>query len=80
MRLNWFNETPGALKTTRDYAEKMSAAFNFEAQHEHFGNNRDLSIEGSDLLSYTAESLEAFDMSNNKSDLKTIHEFHLYFF
>jgi hypothetical protein len=79
MRQNWFNNTPGALKTTRDYAERMSAAFNFEAQHEHFGNDRDLSIEGVDLLSYTAESLEDFDKSNNKSDLKTIHEFHSHF-
>jgi hypothetical protein len=79
MRLNWFNETPGALKTTRDYAERMSAAFNFEAQHEHFGNDRDLLVEGRDLLSYTAESLEAFDESSNKSDLRTIHEFHSHF-
>jgi hypothetical protein len=79
MRLNWFNETPGALKTTRAYTERMSAAFNFEAQDEHFGNDRDLLVEGRDLLSYTAESLEAFDESSNKSDLRTIHEFHSHF-
>jgi hypothetical protein len=79
MQLNWFNKSPGALKTTHNYAERMSAAFNFEAQHEHFGNNHNFSIKRSDLLSYMAESLEAFDKSNNISDLKTIHEFHSHF-
>jgi hypothetical protein len=71
MRLNWFNGTPGALKKTRNYAGKRSATFNFEVKHKHFRIDCNLSIKESNLLSYTAESLEAQDKLNNKWDLKT---------
>jgi len=37
------------ILTRRDYAERLKTAFNGEIQSTHFGNNRDLSMEGSSV-------------------------------
>jgi hypothetical protein len=49
LRNDAFSNHISSVKTRRDYAEAISAVFNFEIQSDHFGNNRSLSIEGSSV-------------------------------
>jgi hypothetical protein len=37
---------PGEVAGSRDYAERLLLKFHMEIQSEHFGQGRDLSIEG----------------------------------
>ena len=53
-----FESNIGDLKTIRDYAERLAAKFNLEIQEEHFGNGRNLSMEGSAILQYTKEAID----------------------
>ena len=46
------------MKTRRDYAEQMSACFNFEVQSENFGNSCSLSIEGSSVETLDGVNVE----------------------
>ena len=39
----------GDILSMRDYAERLSLYFNLEAQSDHFGNDRSLSIEGCNI-------------------------------
>ena len=60
--------------THRDYAERLSAVFNYQAQSDHFGNDRALSIEGCSIESHTPESL-ATEGGNIEATIK----FHSHF-
>jgi hypothetical protein len=60
MRQTQFESIPYALKTIRDYAERVKPELNFEAQLDKFGNPRDLSLEGSSVCSYNGESLKQY--------------------
>ncbi|OEU19555.1 hypothetical protein FRACYDRAFT_235613 [Fragilariopsis cylindrus CCMP1102] len=40
---------PGEVAGSRDYAERLLMKFHMEIQSEHFGQGRDLSIEGNDI-------------------------------
>jgi hypothetical protein len=70
-----FQSRTGDLKTIRDYAERLAAKFNLEIQEEHFGNGRNLSIEGSAVQQFTKEANERF-LSGSAKDLE---EFVLHF-
>jgi hypothetical protein len=70
---------PWSALTRRDYAERLNAKFNLEIQSDHFGNDRDLSIEGVSVHYHTLESLRAFEESGDKSDLEPWMEFHSHF-
>ena len=65
--------------TCRDYTEWLNAKFNLEIQSNHFGNDRDLSIEGVSLLLHTLASLEAYEETGDASDLTEWMEFHSHF-
>ncbi|OEU12086.1 hypothetical protein FRACYDRAFT_244336 [Fragilariopsis cylindrus CCMP1102] len=43
---------PGEVIGSRDYAERLLMKFHMEIQSEHFGQGRDLSIEGNDIKFY----------------------------
>ena len=80
MRHLLFESMPGSVKTIRDYSERLSAVFDKEAQSEHFGNGRSLSIEGSAVESYNREQLAQYnDREIDASDLQTSMEFHSHF-
>jgi len=49
-----------SVRTRRDYAERLAAAFNLEAQHEHFGNGRSLSMEGSAVETFVKAAVDAW--------------------
>jgi hypothetical protein len=69
-----------AVLTRQDYAERLNAKFNLEIQSDHFGNDRDLSIEGvsvhlHELMSLVSYLLEANDVSRLVQRI----EFHSHF-
>mmetsp|Transcript_48111 Transcript_48111/g.102792 ORF Transcript_48111/g.102792 Transcript_48111/m.102792 type:complete len:335 (-) Transcript_48111:136-1140(-) len=49
-----------SVRTRRDYVEHLSAAFNLEAQHEHFGNGRSFSMEGSSVETFCTAAVDAY--------------------
>jgi hypothetical protein len=63
-----FQSRVGDLKTIRDYAERLAAKFNLEIQEEHFGNGRNLSIEGSAVQQFTKEAMERFLSGSYSAD------------
>ena len=68
-----------SVRTRRDYAERLAAAFNLEAQHEHFGNSRSLSIEGSSVETFCAAAVDAYRAGvwrMDESDLKMVFHSH----
>lgn len=68
-----------SVRTRRDYAERLAAAFNLEAQHEHFGNSRSLSIEGSSVETFCAAAVEAYQAgvwSMDESALRMVFHSH----
>jgi hypothetical protein len=58
-RFEAFKRKP-SVRTRRDYAERLAAAFNLEAQHEHFGNGRSLSMEGSSVETFCKAAVDAY--------------------
>jgi hypothetical protein len=62
MRMEAFKNT--SVKTRRDYAERLSAAFDLEIQSEHFGNSRSLSMEGSSVEFHIADLLKEYKAGN----------------
>jgi hypothetical protein len=64
MRSKAFKNVPGAVKTRRYYAERLSAAFDLEIQSEHFGNGRLLSMEGSSVEFHLADLLREYKAGN----------------
>ena len=58
-RLAAYKRRP-SVRTRRDYAERLAAAFNLEAQHEHFGNGRSLSMEGSSVETFVRAAVDAW--------------------
>jgi hypothetical protein len=80
MRRLLFESMPGSVRTIRDYAERLLAIFDQEAQSEHFGNGRSLSMEGSAVVSFYREQLAQFINGEiDASDLPTFMEFHSHF-
>jgi hypothetical protein len=59
MRHKAFQNEIGWVSTSRDYAERLPFKFNLEIQSEHFGNGRNLSIEGSTVETHTAQAIQA---------------------
>ena len=49
---------PGEVAGSRDYAERLLMKFHMEIQSEHFGQGRDLSIEGNDIKFYPVGETE----------------------
>ena len=64
MKMNAFKNSPGSVKTRRDYAERLSATFDLEIQSEHFGNGRSLSMEGSSVEFHIADLLKEYKAGN----------------
>jgi hypothetical protein len=58
LRNEYFNAFPYYVKSRHDYAERLSGHFNLEIQSAHFGQGRDVSIEGSSICTCTIESLQ----------------------
>jgi hypothetical protein len=50
-----FLNLPLSVYSHRDYAERLSAVFNDQAQSDHFGNDRSLSIEGCSIEMHSPE-------------------------
>lgn len=70
----------GALLCGRDYAERLLSSMNGEVQHDHFGNDRDLSMEGSSVEMYKGDLLEAHEEGQISADEVATHlEFHSHF-
>lgn len=66
--------------THRDYAERMGAAFKNQIQADHFGNDRDLSMEGCSVKQFDPGSLELFEAGLTAlEELTTRMEFHSHF-
>eukprot|EP00966_Prymnesium_polylepis_P330743 7386355-Prymnesium_polylepis.1 len=79
-RLAAFKRKPAAIRTRRDYAERLAAAFNLEIQCDHFGNGRSLSMEGSAVETFCASAVAAlkngvWQMSDD--DLRMVFHSHL---
>jgi hypothetical protein len=71
---------PWSALTRRDYAERLNAKFNLEIQSDHFGNDRDLSIEGVSVHLHTLESLTAYAETHEIWNLNEPRmEFHSHF-
>jgi hypothetical protein len=79
MRQEMFQRLPWSVLTRRDYADRLTAKFNLEAQSDHFGNDRDLSIEGSAVEFHTVSSLEEYQQSLDFSKLEQRKEMHSHF-
>jgi hypothetical protein len=52
--------TPGDAETTRDYAERLTFEFTQEIMSQHFGDSRDMSMEGSSVRTFLEEDIKAF--------------------
>ena len=77
-RLAAFKRKP-SVRTRRDYAERLAASFNLEAQAEHFGNGRSLSMEGSSVETFCKASVDAYlagVWSMDEADLKMVFHSH----
>jgi hypothetical protein len=77
-RLAAFKRRP-SVRTRRDYAERLAAAFNLEAQHEHFGNGRSLSMEGSSVETFCKAAAEAYAAGvwqMDEADLRMVFHSH----
>ena len=77
-RLAAFKRKP-SVRTRRDYAERLAASFNLEAQAEHFGNGRSLSMEGSSVETFCDKAVEAYRAGvwqMNEADLKMVFHSH----
>ena len=77
-RLLAFKRRP-SVRTRRDYAERLAAAFNLEAQHEHFGNGRSLSMEGSSVETFCKAAVDAYNAgvwAMDEADLKMVFHSH----
>jgi hypothetical protein len=68
MRQKAFQNAIGSVKTSRDYAERLPFKFNLEIQSEHFGNGRNLSIEGSTVETHTAQAIQAVVVDDELTD------------
>lgn len=69
-----------SLLCGRDYAERLGSSMNNEVQHDHFGNDRDLSMEGSSVEMHAATLLELYEEGNITVDQLSTHlEFHSHF-
>jgi hypothetical protein len=79
MRQEMFQQLPWSVLTRRDYADRLTAKFNLEAQSDHFGNDRDLSIEGSAVEFHTVSSLVEYQQSLDFSKLEQRKEMHSHF-
>jgi hypothetical protein len=76
LRQTQFETNPYFLKSIRDYAERVQPAMNNEAQLDQFGNPRDLSLEGSSVQSYDAQSLLEYRAGRiTREDLNRIKVF-----
>jgi hypothetical protein len=70
LRDDAFSNLKSSVKTRRDYAEAVSAVFNYEIQSQHFGNNRSLSMEGTSIEFHDKNGirLEVYSHFADKSD------------
>jgi hypothetical protein len=73
--------TPGDAETTRDYAERLSFEFTQEIMSQHFGDSRDMSMEGSSARTFRAEAIELFQkgLLEVLGDADATMEFHSHF-
>jgi len=60
----------------RDYAEHLKAAFNGEIQTTHFGNNRDLSMEGCAVKHVPQETVDSHEDGQKPSEDDIVINFH----
>ena len=59
LRLAAYKRKP-SVRTRRDYAERLAAAFSLEIQSDHFGNGRSLSMEGSAVETFCKAAVDAW--------------------
>jgi hypothetical protein len=80
LRNDYFNTFPYYAKSRRDYAERLSGHFNLEIQSEHFGQGRNVSIEGSSIRTCTIESLQQYEKGKiNEENIERTLETHSHF-
>lgn len=68
LRHDAFMKILSSIRTRRDYAEAITALFNWQIQSDHFGNNRTLSIEGSGVEFHTADGKTRLETHSHFSD------------
>jgi hypothetical protein len=68
MRQKAFQNETGCVSTSRDYAEQLPFKFNLKIQSEHFGNGRNLSIEGSTVETHTAQAIQTGEVDDELTD------------
>jgi hypothetical protein len=80
LRNEYFRTFPYNVKSRRDYAERLSGHFNLEIQSAHFGQGRDVSIEGSSIRACTTESLQQYERGEiNEENIERTLETHSHF-
>jgi hypothetical protein len=80
LRNEYFRRFAYNVKSRRDYAERLSGHFTLEIQSAHFGQGRDVSIEGSSIRTCTIESLQQYeDGEINEGDIERTLETHSHF-
>ena len=71
MRNEYQRNHPGTIFCDSDYSEALKASFDMEAQHEHFGHSRNLSIEGRAIVSHSTEDINEYAAGNKQlTDVK----------
>jgi hypothetical protein len=72
---------PGDAETTRDYAERLTFEFEQEIMSQHFGDSRDMSMEGSSVKTFTAEDIKLFQegLVPLLSEAEATMDFHSHF-
>jgi hypothetical protein len=68
LRMEALLENVTDVAMIRDYAEHLKAAFNGEIQTTHFGNNRDLSMEGCAIKHVPQETVESHEDGQKPSE------------
>ena len=68
-----------SVRTRRDYAERLAAAFTLEIQSDHFGNGRSLSMEGSSVETFCKRAVDAWKngvWQMDEADLRMVFHSH----
>ena len=80
MRKEVIKKNVKTINTHRDYAERILAVLTDEIQSEHFGNSRDLSIEGSVAIFYPKSEIDKYERGEKTlEELEPIMESHSHF-
>ena len=72
---------PGDAETTRDYAERLCFEFTQEIMSQHFGDSRDMSMEGSSVRTFKADEIKSYQEGSllELSSADATMDFHSHF-